>query len=1048
MFNLKCMVGSTVVLFVCVELAMAGDWPTYQHDNARSGVTDEPLSTSLSQQWVFRSIAPPEPAWPPPQTSWTELSKVNFDNAYYAVVDRDRVYFASSADYQIYALDAASGAVRWRFFVNAPVRLAPTLAGDKLFVGCDDGNVYCLRASDGTLLWSRTAATDSRQVLGNGHVVSMWPVRTSILVEGERVWCGAGVFPHHKTLVMALDARSGEVIWQNDSINNYGGFSPQGYLLAHGARLLVPSGRAPPVCLDTNTGEMVFSIPTSSGKGVVGGSYGTVVDGSLFVGTQGTVYGFSLDTGKPRGRWQEAEQLIATQKHYFVLKGSPPPAYGRRPTTGNQDAVTCYDRGVIDAADHRDANTLAQAQRWQFARNNLEAIIATGSGIVLGGNSEVLQLDEQGAVLWQAPVEGRAVGLAVAHGQLIVSTTSGSIHCFAPASAAGSSLVHRPVVKPSEHSPAVRNQADGIIGLLQDARGFALITGPNAAELACELARRTKLRFRCIESDSVLLPGIRRRVAETGLYGRVCVVSSTDNHELPFPTYAANLVVRLEPAPLSANEAHEYLRVLKPHGGVFLTTVMPPPEAVQVLQAAGDWNNQADGSRFCHLTRGELPGAGWWTHQYADAGGTGSSGDQRIKGQLDVLWFGEPGADEFADRHQRGMAPLVLEGRVYCQGWEFATKQATVFCFDAYNGVRYWKREVPDSLRLGLPTVAGNLACSRDSLFVVAGSQCHCLDARTGETRHSYEAPRDADGQISNWSFLTVADGRLHGGAQLRTGFSDRIFAYDLNTDELLWEIGDKEIRDTTVAYDDGRLFFVEKRDLPAEVLRQTPVQPESEARTDRRGQPIVNETYLRTVAAVDAQSGKVVWEQTVDLGQCGRWDTGTWGLLHAMCKDDVLVLAGAYTIYGRRTDKTPRRAMALSTKDGDPLWTSVVENRSRPILLRQALLAEPAFFDLMTGKELLKTQGNRQRPWMMLPRSGGCGTLSASESMVFGRGGYTIWRNIDGGPSGSFVGTRPGCAINIIPAGGVVVQAEASSGCSCYQAVQCTVVFQPRASK
>jgi len=39
------------------------------------------------------------------------------------------------------------------------------------------------------------------------------------------------------------------------------------------------------------------------------------------------------------------------------------------------------------------------------------------------------------------------------------------------------------------------------------------------------------------------------------------------------------------------------------------------------------------------ITRGPLPGAGKWTHQYADAGNTACSDDRRVKGPLGVLWF-------------------------------------------------------------------------------------------------------------------------------------------------------------------------------------------------------------------------------------------------------------------------------------------------------------------------------------------------------------------------------------------------------------------------
>jgi outer membrane protein assembly factor BamB len=335
--------------------------------------------------------------------------------------------------------------------------------------------------------------------------------------------------------------------------------------------------------------------------------------------------------------------------------------------------------------------------------------------------------------------------------------------------------------------------------------------------------------------------------------------------------------------------------------------------------------------------------------------------------------------------------------------------------------------------------VSGNLACDAGSVYIAGGSECHRLDASSGEIQAVYQTPADADGSRRDWAFLAVNDGLLFGSAASRTGFSTKVFAFDVASGKLRWQANRPEIRDTTLVVSNGRLLFVEKRPSAARPAADTP------PKLDRRGEPIPPGTNLRTVMALDAATGKLLWEKQVDLTDCGRWENGTWGLLQALCKDDVLVLAGAYTIYGRRTDLTPRQAMALSAKDGTVLWTSVVENRSRPIVMQGALLAEPLFYDLHKGTKILKPQGNRQVPWTMGPRTGGCGPLSASDCMVFGRGGYTIWRNVAGGPSGTFVGTRPGCAINIIPAGGVVVQAEASSGCSCYQAVQCTVVFRPR---
>ena len=123
-----------------------------------------------------------------------------------------------------------------------------------------------------------------------------------------------------------------------------------------------------------------------------------------------------------------------------------------------------------------------------------------------------------------------------------------------------------------------------------------------------------------------------------------------------------------------------------------------------------------------------------------------------------------------------------MNGRVFCQGFDFAHGTNSVFCFDAYNGVRYWKREIPDSLRLGMPSVSGNLAADADSVFVAAADKCHRLDAATGETRAVFATPRQSEGSAPAWLSVAVADGLLVGSAESleREKFADTVFAYEI----------------------------------------------------------------------------------------------------------------------------------------------------------------------------------------------------------------------------------------------------------------------------
>ena len=81
--------------------------------------------------------------------------------------------------------------------------------------------------------------------------------------------------------------------------------------------------------------------------------------------------------------------------------------------------------------------------------------------------------------------------------------------------------------------------------------------------------------------------------------------------------------------------------------------------------------------------------------------------------------------------------------------------------------------------------------------------------------------------------------------------------------------------------------------------------------------------------------------------------------------------------------------------------------------------------------------------PWTIL-NGGSCGTPSACDAMVFYRKGSTAWRGIEDGVGAQFLGIWPGCFINIRPVGGVVVQPEASSGCTCNYSIQCPITFSP----
>ena len=242
--------------------ANGADWPTYRGDPQRSGCTDERLPDALVVQWRFAAKHAPQPAWSGRDT------RMPFDRVMHPVVADGRVFFGSSVDCKVYALDAATGNELWTFFCDGPVRFAPSVDGDRLFVVSDDGHLYCLAAADGRLLWKlRGGPTDSR-VLGNGRLISRWPARGGPVVDDGVVYFAAGIWPSEGIFIYAIDAETGKVIWCNDrtgsvwmaqphpGANAASGVSAQGYLALAGDKLLVPTGRAVPAVFYRNNGAL------------------------------------------------------------------------------------------------------------------------------------------------------------------------------------------------------------------------------------------------------------------------------------------------------------------------------------------------------------------------------------------------------------------------------------------------------------------------------------------------------------------------------------------------------------------------------------------------------------------------------------------------------------------------------------------------------------------------------------------------------------------------------------------------------------------------
>ena len=273
-----------IILVSSCNRADRKGWMTFRNDNERSGQTSESVVFPLSLKWTHIPAHAPVTSWHEPAG---ELPRMHTDNVYHVTAAEGIAYFGSPVDNKVYAIDVASGEERWTFFTDGPVRFAPTIFRNRIYAGSDDGHVYCLHARNGKLIWKYRAGPSQEKMLGMGRMISLWPVRTSILLDDGVAYFAAGIFPYEGLYICALDASDGSVVWIDNTTGDrahelqYGGFSPQSYLVASEDILYVPSGRALPAAFDKKSGEFLFyASPGDPGKG--GGTW-ALLDGEKLV---------------------------------------------------------------------------------------------------------------------------------------------------------------------------------------------------------------------------------------------------------------------------------------------------------------------------------------------------------------------------------------------------------------------------------------------------------------------------------------------------------------------------------------------------------------------------------------------------------------------------------------------------------------------------------------------------------------------------------------------------------------------------------------------
>lgn len=162
-----------------VEAQSANDWTQVQKNPQHTGLSNETLGTNFKVAWT--KPFQPEKIYP-------QIQPIAYSG---------NVYLGTESG-NFYALNATTGAQRWKYTINAPILSSAAAGNGNVYFVAMDGYAYALNATSGAEVWKKKLS----QRLGFST--------SPILADGKLMFGGRnGIF-------YALDPASGNVVWQTN----------------------------------------------------------------------------------------------------------------------------------------------------------------------------------------------------------------------------------------------------------------------------------------------------------------------------------------------------------------------------------------------------------------------------------------------------------------------------------------------------------------------------------------------------------------------------------------------------------------------------------------------------------------------------------------------------------------------------------------------------------------------------------------------------------------------------------------------------------------
>ena len=236
------------LLLICAMYANAQDWSQWRGPN-RDGISKE---TGLQLDWTAKK----------PPLAWTFRQAGAGYSAPTIVGTTLYSQGAAGGNDFAFALDTQTGKLKWRQVLGSQFnstddrghggRGSVTVDGNRLYLVRGGGQIHCLSAADGKMIWQK----DFRKDFG-GNIMSRtdWGFSESPLVDGNLVICTPG---GSRGAMVALDKNTGNLVWQSKEWTDLGGYSSPIVAEINGVRQYIQYARNGVVGVAAKDGKLLW----------------------------------------------------------------------------------------------------------------------------------------------------------------------------------------------------------------------------------------------------------------------------------------------------------------------------------------------------------------------------------------------------------------------------------------------------------------------------------------------------------------------------------------------------------------------------------------------------------------------------------------------------------------------------------------------------------------------------------------------------------------------------------------------------------------------